>query len=526
MPLFNQALPHAAAGVLAASTTLFAAHEPPVPTPMPTPPPDVAVAAPAADALSAFGLDLFRHLAAAEPEANLFLSPYSISIALTMAAEGARHETEAEMAKVLRFPTEPPNAGRSITQLHRAYNALGQRLDAAAGNTDPNTRDEIARLQKQLRDANALTEKLERQSKWNEVAAAHEKAEKIAAELNTLLASVDRFDLRTANALWVERTFDLVPSYIETIGQYYGTGGVTPLDIAGDTERSRQTINTWVEDRTEDRIKNLVPKGLLTPDTALVITNAVYFLGQWTTPFEKSRTKEEPFTLSGGQKVNVQMMNDPWRTVPYAAFTGMGEYFVTPREVPKEEASRPPVYPDADGFSMIELPYKGRMLSMVLIAPRSADGLPALERKLTAKSLAEWLGHLDSRGVITAVPRFKVEYSDELSESLQALGMKRAFVPPNEPEGAQFPGMSSSEDPMRQLFIGAVIHKGWIEVNEVGTEAAAATAVMMRVGSAMPPQEMIPFTPEFRADRPFLFLIRDTTTGAILFIGRVNNPAA
>lgn len=476
-------------------------------------------------ASNGFGIELYRSLCKAEPNKNLFLSPYSMSIALTMTAEGARRETEQEMSRVLHFPTAIQDGTRSVTDVHGGYAALSKRFHDAAGSSDPKTRARIDTLVKQLNKANATTKSLERQDNWKEARESQAKATKIADELNALLTQVDRFDLRVANALWVERTFSLVPEYVKTIDRFYGTGGVTSLNIAGDTEKSRLRINGWVEENTEHRIKDLIPSGALTADARLVITNAVYFKGQWADPFEENSTRNEDFTLAGGGKVQVKMMQDHWRgSVPYAAFTGAGEYFETPREVPVEKSQRPPTYPDDHGFQMIDLPYKGGELSMVVITPRLAGGLAELESRLTAASLDSWLKRLESRTVDTAMPRFKMESQREMSPVLKEMGMKRAFISPDQPQGAQFTGMSTSEDPAQQLFIGAVLHKAWVEVTEKGTEAAAATAVVMATASAVGPREMMPFNPVFRADHPFIFLIRDTKSGVILFMGRMMEP--
>jgi len=477
-------------------------------------------------ASNGFGIELYRTLSKTEPSKNLFFSPYSMSVALTMTAEGARRETEAEMSRVLHFPGTTQGGKRPVTEVHGGYAGLSRGFHESAGHADQKTRAKIETLRKQLDEANAKTRRLERGDDWRQAGESHQKAEKIAEELNGLLTQVDRFDLRVANALWVERTFSLMPEYVRTIDQYYGTGGVTPLNITGETEKARQRINGWVEQKTEHRIKDLIPSGGLSESTRLVITNAVYFMGQWAKPFEEGSTREEDFTKGDGGKVRVKMMQDHWRGgVPYAAFTGTGAYFETPRQVPADETQRPATYPDDHGFQIISLPYKGGDLSMVLIAPRSAGGLAELESRLTAESLESWLKELDSRTVDTAMPRFKMEWEREMSPVLQEMGMKRAFISPDQPQGAQFTGMTESEDPGQQLYIGAVRHKAWVEVNEKGTEAAAATAVMMAPGAAIGrPVEMVPFNPVFRADRPFLYLIRDAKSGLILFMGRMTDP--
>lgn len=473
-----------------------------------------------------FGVDLFRAMAAARPEGNLFLSPLSAAMALAMTAEGAAGESEREMMSVLHAPTSVPPGDRAVTWLHEGFAILTRELTAAQGVADGATRARIADLRAALEEANTKTRSLEASGHWRDAAVSHEDARRLAGDLNALLGSVDRFDLRIANALWVERSYSLAPAYVATIDRFYGSGAANVLDIAGDPEGARRRINDWVEGKTERRIRDLIPSGMLSAVTRLAITNAIYFKGEWTVPFAESLTRTEPFTRGDGTLGEARMMSDPTRgDASYAAFTGTGEYFETPTEVPVREADRPPTYPDDAGVQIVQLPYKGGDVAMVLLLPRSSDGLPSLTARLDAESLAAWLDRLVVRTVQTSLPKFTVESQAELSVPLKELGIRRAFISPDNPNGAQFPGMNPSEDPAHQLFIGAVLHKAWVEVSERGTEAAAATAVMMAPGGAMPEQpKMIPFVPVFRADRPFLFLIRDTKSGAILFMGRVTAP--
>ncbi|MFT3684498.1 MAG: serpin family protein [Phycisphaerales bacterium] len=519
--------------VLLASIGLLSAVSAAEPVKAPPPPPPFtsdAPVAPAVESVNGFGLDFYRALAKSNPDHNLFLSPYSVSVALTMAAEGAREETETEMARVLHFPAAAGNA-RAISPVHEAVATLSQRL-VAAGTTDPKAKARADELRVQLDAANKESQKFAAAQDWAKAGESQSNASKIAAELNTLLTQIERFDLRIANALWVERSYDLSPAYVQTIDHFYGSGGgggsgVTPLNIARDPEGSRSHINAWVADHTEQRIKDIIPPGGLAPSTRLVIANAVYFKGQWATPFEQSGTKDEEFTAAGGAKLPVKMMHAGWRWAPYAAFSGNGSPFATPHKIPKDESKRPATYPDDAGFTMIELPYKGGDLSMLVLSPRSASGLPALESKLSPEALAGWIKHLEARTVDTAVPRFKVESEINAAATLQALGMRRAFTDPAEKGGAQFAGISASQDPSQQLYIGSVLHKAWVDVAEKGTEAAAATVVTFApTSAAVQREETVPFTPVFRADHPFLFVIRDTKSGVILFIGRVASPKA
>ncbi|MBK8268402.1 MAG: serpin family protein [Planctomycetes bacterium] len=483
----------------------------------------------AVNASNKFGVNLYRKAAQDSAGGNLFISPYSISVAMAMAAEGARDQTLLEMADVLGFAATTADAKATLEQLakvHAANSALAKHFAVASGDPDPKTRTQIQTLRDKLDEANLRANFQSKLGRYKEANEEVDRARKIADELNSLLATVDRYELRVANALWVEKSFPLLDSYTQTVDRHYGTGLVRPLDIRGATESSRLQINGWVEDHTANRIKDLIARGMLTPDTSLVITNAVYFLGQWSEPFKRDRTREEDFTKADGAKSRVQMMQDSFRkSLAYAAFDGKGAFFDTPLKVPVEESRRPATYPGDDGFQVVSLPYKGGEMSMVLLLPSKADGLAALEAKLSAENLDKWIERLSPRTVDLKMPRFKLEGDYKLGQMLQAMGIKRAFTNPGRPDGAQFFGMSKGPDPTKLLFIGEVVHKAWVDVNEEGTEAAAATAVMMLAGAAAPSVEMIPFNPKFHADRPFIFLIRDAKSGVILFMGRVQSPS-
>jgi serpin B len=252
-----------------------------------------------------------------------------------------------------------------------------------------------------------------------------------------------------------------------------------------ETEPARKTINDWVEKATSEKIKDLIPQGVLTELTRLVLTNAVYFKSDWQDQFTEGETKEGPFTLGDGKTVQAPLMTQ-WTRVGYM---------------------------EDEDFQLADLPYKAGVLSMTILLPRKADGLKALEEKLSAKNLAEWLGKANVTHVDLTMPRFKFTSQFGLSKPLKELGMVDAF----DPDRADFSGMTSEE----KLFISAVLHKAFVAVDEKGTEAAAATAVVMAT-------TMMPQQPEvvFRADRPFLFLIRHRPTGTVLFLGRLATPAS
>lgn len=299
------------------------------------------------------------------------------------------------------------------------------------------------------------------------------------------------YSLRTANALWAEKSYPFLPAFTGIARKYYAAE-VTNLDFKTTPEESRATINQWVEQKTENKIHDLLPSGSINALTRLVITNAVYFKGTWVQPFDAARTKEADFRTGTGTSVKVQMMEN----------TGSGARYM---------------YAETAGVQYIELPYidnSTKALSMIVILPKGDDLKPA-EAVLNDNNLSSLQGSADSQRVNLYLPKFRMETEYRLPQTLSAMGMPTAFT-----EGAaDFSGMDGTTN----LYISDVIHKAFINVNENGTEAAAATAVVMDL--VMAPSGTSPPVPEFRADHPFVFLIQDKETGTILFIGRVVNPA-
>ncbi|MFA5003475.1 MAG: serpin family protein [Methanolinea sp.] len=292
--------------------------------------------------------------------------------------------------------------------------------------------------------------------------------------------------LNTANALWAEKTYQFLPEYITTADQYYGAK-TTNLDFVTKPEESRQIINQWVEEKTKDKIKDLIPEGGIDSSTVLAITNAIYFKGTWVKQFDTAKTIEDTFVLDDGMTIKVPMMV---RTDEDA------EYW----------------YTENDDIQVLGMPYshkKGNGLSMLVLLPKEND-LEAVEASLSVQRLAALNQALTYQRVKVTFPKFKMETTYNLADMLSEMGMSTAF------NGADLSGM----DGTRSLFIDEVYHKAFVDVNEEGTEAAAATAVV--VNRAMAPGEQIPV---FRADHPFLFLIQDNDTGNILFMGRMMNPA-
>ncbi len=484
---------------------------------------------------SEFALDLYARLKGENAGKNLFFSPYSVSSALAMVAEGARGETAEQMGKVLRFPEAARRGGDDakllpwdMAQVHTGLAALNDHFRAGSRGAPKAVREKIEALRKELQAANRSAADLLRARKFAEQEKAARKSQAIAAGLNKLQSQYGQYELRVANALWGEKSYPFKQPYIDTIHKYYRTGGLFPVDFRNDYEGARKRINGWVEEQTANRIKDLIPANAVDEETKklmrLVLTNAIYFKGEWAEVFAEGQTKDEDFTLAGGRKVRAPLMHrGGMGSARYAAFRGDGSFFDTPARVPRGKVDEKTVYPDERGFTMLELPYKGGEVAMLVILPRSTDGLEALEKKLTAENLTAWVGKLRQRGVHVYLPKFKVETKYDLGKTLQGMGMVRAFNDPRAADGAQFDGMSQSQDPAQKLYVSKVLHKAFVEVNEKGTEAAAATAVMMAMPKSAAPVS-VPFTPTFRADRPFLFLIRDRQSGSILFLGRMVNP--
>ncbi len=317
-----------------------------------------------------------------------------------------------------------------------------------------------------------------------------------AADIRTSFQQIDArlnapnqtYQLSSANALWVQQGYTLLPDYLATVRQYYG-GAASPVDFKTDTEGARQTINSWVEQKTEDKIRDLIPDGVLTAQTRLVLTNAVYFKAKWASPFNNDATTDQDFFAPTGT-VTAKLMHQT-------------QYFD---------------YAETKDLQIVGLPYKGPYqgsLSMVVILPKTKDGLPQLEQQLTAGNLQVWEDAMKGQEVEVYLPKFNFTFGTSLKQTFQDLGMTVPFT-----ADANFSGMTS--DP-QGLYIGDVLQKAFIATDEEGTEAAAATAVVMpaliMAGEMTPP-------PVFRADHPFIFLIKDDATGAVLFAGRVEDPTA
>jgi serine protease inhibitor len=486
------------------------------------------------EANSSFAFDLYAQLAKENPGQNLFFSPYSMSNALLMVAEGARGQTAREMGTVLGFPEALRRQGDDsqlipweMGKIRVGQSELNRLMNKGGTITleQSKLREEEASLAAKLDEMEKKLVVLDRkgtqqneQGKRSDLI--HEKDE-IAKKLEKLRSKIDTSKLRIANAIWGEQSFPFNEDWKATVTGSYGAGAVQLADFMTNADKERLRINKWATQQTEGLIKDPFPEGSLNAETRLAIVNAIYFKGEWKTPFKKSDTSPQPFTLESGQSVQTALMNRVDSSdVKYAAFHGDGRLFATPEMVEASElvGDGGTLYPGKDGFSMIEMPYRGDKLSMVVIAPNDPAGLPSIESRLNAANLAAWMKSMAQREIEVFMPKFKMETTyDKLGEAngtLAAMGMPTAFG-----GTADFSGMGSKE----QLFIDQVIHKAFISVNEAGTEAAAITGYPPPGAEA--PGKKIPFTPTFSADRPFLYLIHDRGSGTVLFLGRMLNPS-
>jgi serpin B len=288
--------------------------------------------------------------------------------------------------------------------------------------------------------------------------------------------------LFTANALWTQTGERILADFQKRIEVNY-QGGQYAVDFRHAPDQALRTVNSWVEEQTKGKIRDLLKSTHIDPTTILVLTNAIYFNARWATPFSKEKTAQEFFHASVTDVASVAMMKH----------SGRFRYF------------------DEGTFQTLELPYKGDTLSLVIFLPKANDGLGRLEASLTAARIETWLTKLSSYRVDVSLPKFKMTSECELKDALSDMGMSVPF----KPGAANFSGISGT----RELAISAVVHKAFVEVDEKGTEAAAATGVVAFRTAAIAQPPVI-----FRADHPFFFLIRDIRTGSILFVGRLVKP--
>lgn len=349
---------------------------------------------------------------------NTFFSPFSISTAMAMTYAGARGNTEQEMARVMHFDSDQ-------SLFHNEYKQY----------------------------------------------------------LDKIFTNKKGVKLTTANSLWAQKDYTFLDSFFNITEEYYNAP-VHLVDYTSDNERekTRETINKWVEGKTNNKIKDLLQPSDLEPLTRLVLTNAIYFFGNWEKPFDSKLTEPNTFYSDQGLEIQAPFMKH------------------------KEDYK----YYENDQIQYLEIPYTSSQISMAIILPKETEGLAEIEEKLDKISLNQWMTKATIQKVNILIPKFKTSFRTSLNKALSDMGIKEAFT-----EDADFSGMTGGKD----LMISNVIHQAFIEVNETGTEAAAATAVVMRMKSAFAAEEMF-----FNANHPFIFIIKDNETNSILFMGRIINP--
>jgi serpin B len=308
-------------------------------------------------------------------------------------------------------------------------------------------------------------------------------------EIGAFARARGKAELTIANRLWADKSFTLQGPFATTVRDTYGAPTDT-VDFRGHAEDSRVAINTWVMHETHDKIKDLLPSGSITGDTRLVITNAIWFKGDWQSKFTKEATHDEPFLVDGKVSTNVSTMHQSGRFR----------------------------FASQNGVKVLEMPYEKSDLAMDFILPDDAAGLSKLEVGLDTARFRGWTSPLKSEQVDISLPKIKLDWGGSMKQPLEALGMKTAFAG----AAADFSGIALPRATGGPLYVSDVFHKAFVAIDEKGTEAAAATAVVIAVESIAIPQPAV----SFKADHPFLFAVRDTKTDRILFIGRVTNPKA
>ena len=312
-----------------------------------------------------------------------------------------------------------------------------------------------------------------------------------AGQLQAALTAQERpLTLRIANRLFGDKTYKFEQGYLDSTKKHFGAA-LESVDFVANAEGVRKHINGWVEGQTEKRIRDLIAPRGVDRDTRLVLVNAIYFLADWLEPFKKTATSQRPFSLTSGAKKDVAMMH---------------------RQASMRCA-------DVGDVQVVEVPYQGKDASMLFVVPKATQGLAALEKNLTSAALGGWLSALRTQEASIALPKFEIEPPNSLK--LRPVLLELGMLLPLDRTKADFTGIANPPRPDDRLFIGEVFHKAFVKVDEKGTEAAAATAVVMPRGAGMPAKPAF----ELVADRPFLFLIRDHASGLVLFLGRVSDPS-
>jgi serpin B len=466
-------------------------------------------------AINQFALNLLKTIHVQKPAENHFVSPFSIESALLMTLEGAVGKTAEQMVKTLELPLN----GSAVVE-GEAWDSvyLRSEMQSLLLNFQPSDlaveTEQREQLKKMRAEHVAASTRVKKLVNSGDVGAADKLSAQLiqlSEQINALAKTVDQYELRIANGIWADQNSPFEPDFIAKVQQYF-FAEIRNVDFRKNAEQQRLAINTWVSRLTENRISDLLPPRAVDAMTRMVLANAIYFRGNWSEPFDQAQTKYADFYAQGVQAQQALTMHKYCTRARYAAFTADGKLFPTPLATPRGLAPQRG-YPE-EGFQVVELMYNGGKLSLLILLPRQRTGLKALMDRLTAQLLDDCVAALQARDVFVAVPKFKLEAAYDLQNALRSMGMTDAFDPNN----AQFPKMSAES-----LFISKVLYKAFVEVNEKGTEAAAATAVIMTRSSAQP-QPMQAFVPQFLAHHPFIFAIRHNRSGVCLFLGKLESP--
>jgi len=370
------------------------------------------------DAINDFCFNLYRSLYEKYPDSNIFFSPYSIFVALSMAYEGAEGKTADEMADVLNIDQDNESFHYYMKTLHEYFN------------------------------------------------------------------EESKYKISTANALWISNSLKLQNNYLKIMNDYY-KAHTQNVDFS-DRINTAELINQWIEDQTNNLIKDIIDPNFINDFTKLILTNAIYFKGNWVIQFDPNDTIDRSFEISKGNSIEVltMILNNHKNDFRYT---------------------------ETDELQILQLPYEGQNISMIILLPKYLTDIEDVINSISNDDLSEWIYNMGLHNVDIYLPKFEINTPPyNLNDHLKNLGMKTAFS-----DNADFSGISNIE-----LFIDKIVHKAYVKVDEKGTEAAAATAVGIALGLSDIPYHVI-----FNADHPFIFLIQHKPTGTILFIGNVNKPS-
>jgi serpin B len=497
-----------------------------------------------ARAMTDFGFDLHRALASQAPNADSFVAPYSLARSFAILAEGARGETAREFHAALRWPAEALVETASGPRfrpevVHAGLAAFARRVEFVDVEKEADLRQRIEEVRaeyeslflhdRELRDGRGrrsvrrverVVEDLDRDEMEALLAEAdRRRAEgtRLAREFWHLVGLLPGHDLSTQRALWIESSWALVPTHTALLEEFHGPQQIRSVPFATDPSAARAALEAWCLEFARRPLGDLVPLSTFDESTRLVQIDTLDLVAGWAHEFDEYWTEAAEFTATDGTRASVELMSTWFEDdVRYGGFERDGSLFETP--IDYEVGTEPNGYPSEGGFQVVELPYRGDTLSFLLFLPIDTNGLSALEGRITSTELGRIVAALVERTTDVELPRFEISKTTELSSALDRLGVQRAFIDPtSEGGGADFSGCV--QDRPEGLVLDAITHRAGIRVDEKGTVVEVATIVGRRYGGREY-QPRIPFVPVVRADHPFLFVVIDRATNAVLFVGR------